>query len=128
MVAGGLSRVFQRTVHVRGRMAGAGRRPAATARPGSAAQFRWRCAPRHARVVRRGWQSLAVFLALVFVGLAQAQVVSSRIWPARDYTRLTLDSKSEIKHSVFCVKDSEQLSLDLRTVELSLSLEQSPRA
>jgi N-acetylmuramoyl-L-alanine amidase len=56
------------------------------------------------------------------LGTAQAQVVSSRIWPARDYTRLTLESKSEIKHSVFGVKDPERLVLDLETDELSPAL------
>jgi N-acetylmuramoyl-L-alanine amidase len=45
-------------------------------------------------------------------------VVASRIWPARDYTRLTLESKSEIKFSLFSVKDPERLVLDLETAEL----------
>ena len=49
-------------------------------------------------------------------------MLSSRIWPARDYTRLTLESKSEIKHSVFSLKDPERLVLDLDTDELSAAL------
>jgi N-acetylmuramoyl-L-alanine amidase len=49
-------------------------------------------------------------------------VVSSRIWPARDYTRLTLESKSEIKHSIFSVKEPERLVLELETAELSPAL------
>jgi N-acetylmuramoyl-L-alanine amidase len=66
---------------------------------------------------------LAVFLALVlFSGIAQAQVLSSRIWPARDYTRLTLESKSVIKHSIFGVKEPERLVLELETEELSPAL------
>ena len=48
--------------------------------------------------------------------------MSSRIWPARDYTRLTLESKSEIKHSIFAVKDPERLVLELQTEELSPAL------
>ncbi|HZQ71959.1 MAG TPA: N-acetylmuramoyl-L-alanine amidase [Burkholderiales bacterium] len=51
--------------------------------------------------------------ALAFVGAAHAQVLSSRIWPATDYTRLTLESKSELKYSVFSVKDPERLVVDL---------------
>ena len=69
-----------------------------------------------------GWRSLAVVLAFLVIGAAQAQVVSSRIWPARDYTRLTLESQSEIKHSVFSLKDPERLVLDLETDELSAAL------
>ena len=65
---------------------------------------------------------MALLLALLFVGAAQAQIVSSRIWPARDYTRLTLESKSEIRHSVFSLKDPERLVLDLETDELSSGL------
>ncbi len=49
-------------------------------------------------------------------------MLSSRIWPARDYTRLTLESKSEIKYSVFSLKDPERLVLDLETDELSAAL------
>ncbi len=51
--------------------------------------------------------------ALAFLGAAHAQVLSSRIWPATDYTRLTLESKSELKYSVFSVKDPERLVVDL---------------
>ncbi len=49
-------------------------------------------------------------------------MVSSRIWPAPDYTRLTLESPSEIKHSVFSLKDPERLVLDLETEELPAAL------
>ncbi|OGA69129.1 MAG: N-acetylmuramoyl-L-alanine amidase [Betaproteobacteria bacterium RIFCSPLOWO2_12_FULL_65_14] len=65
---------------------------------------------------------MALCLACLFVETAQAQVVSSRIWPAPDYTRLTLESRSEIKHSVFSLKDPERLVLDLETEELPAAL------
>jgi N-acetylmuramoyl-L-alanine amidase len=65
---------------------------------------------------------LALVLALLALGESQAQVLSSRIWPARDYTRLTLESKSPLKHSLFNVKDPERLVLDLETDELSPAL------
>ena len=70
------------------------------------------------------WPSLAFLLALVLAGLgtAQAQVLSSRIWPARDYTRLTIESKSEIQYSIFSIKDPERLVLDLEVDELPAAL------
>ncbi|HTP63634.1 MAG TPA: N-acetylmuramoyl-L-alanine amidase [Burkholderiales bacterium] len=53
---------------------------------------------------------------------AQAQIVSTRIWPARDYTRVTLESKSEIKFQLFAVKDPERLVLDLEGVDIGPAL------
>jgi len=53
--------------------------------------------------------------ALLLATSAEAQVIASRIWPARDYTRLTIESKSEIKYEIFSVKDPERLVLDIET-------------
>jgi N-acetylmuramoyl-L-alanine amidase len=53
--------------------------------------------------------------ALLLTTAAEAQIVASRIWPARDYTRLTIESKTEIKYEIFSVKDPERLVLDLET-------------
>jgi N-acetylmuramoyl-L-alanine amidase len=58
----------------------------------------------------------------LYVGQGQAQIQSGRIWPARDYTRLTLESGSSIKHSLFSVKDPERLVLDLEMDELPPAL------
>ena len=41
--------------------------------------------------------------------------MASRVWPARDYTRLTLESKEELRYQMFAVKDPERLVLDLET-------------
>jgi N-acetylmuramoyl-L-alanine amidase len=71
---------------------------------------------------RRAWRVLAFLAALLVLSDADAQIVSSRIWPARDYTRLTLESKSAVKHSMFTVKDPERLVLDLETDELPPAL------
>ena len=61
-------------------------------------------------------------LLLAFSLAAQAQVVSSRIWPAKDYTRLTLESKEPIAYTIFSVKDPQRLVLDLETNEISPAL------
>ena len=50
---------------------------------------------------------------------ADAQVVAARVWPARDYSRIALESKREIKYSVFLVEDPRRLVLDLEDVEMS---------
>jgi N-acetylmuramoyl-L-alanine amidase len=54
--------------------------------------------------------ALALFLG---AACAESQIVSTRIWPAKDYTRVTLESKSDIKFQVFAIKDPERLVLDL---------------
>jgi N-acetylmuramoyl-L-alanine amidase len=65
---------------------------------------------------------LAVLLALFCVGAAQAQVLSTRIWPARDYTRLTIESKQEIQYTLFTLKDPQRLVLELEVDDLPQSL------
>jgi N-acetylmuramoyl-L-alanine amidase len=37
------------------------------------------------------------------------------MWPARDYTRLTIESKTEVKHEVLVVNNPDRLVLDLET-------------
>ena len=65
---------------------------------------------------------MAGAIAFAFLSAAHAQVHSSSIWPAPDYTRLTLESKSDVKFSLFSLKDPERLVLDLETDELSAAL------
>ena len=62
----------------------------------------------------------AVALAFVLVAgeaLAQAQILSTRIWPAHAYTRVTVESNTELKFSVFGVKDPERLVVDIEGAE-----------
>src|SRR6185503_3418326 len=78
----------------------------------------------HARA-KRGRGGLVAVLALalsLFVGALEAQVVSTRIWPARDYTRVTIESKNELKYTLFALKDPERLVLDFEGAELSPAL------
>jgi N-acetylmuramoyl-L-alanine amidase len=73
--------------------------------------------------VLRRWASLALLPALFFfVASAQAEVLATRIWPAKDYTRLTLESKDPIDYTIFSLKDPERLVIDLETNELSAAL------
>jgi len=54
---------------------------------------------------------------------AAIQVSSARVWPAQDYTRLTLESGAPITHNLFTIKNPERLVLDLENVELNSSLD-----
>jgi N-acetylmuramoyl-L-alanine amidase len=117
----GLPGVLQPGLGMRGRVAGKGRGPAFTPGPADQARIRRRGPSSSARASLQGWRSLAFLLAF-FLGAAEAQVVSTRIWPARDYTRLTLESKEKIDYAIFSVKDPERVVLDLETNDLSPAL------
>ncbi|GAB3547711.1 N-acetylmuramoyl-L-alanine amidase [Noviherbaspirillum agri] len=51
-----------------------------------------------------------------------AQILAVRVWPAADYTRVTLENDSDLKTSHFIVKDPERLVVDIEGLELSPTL------
>src|SRR5574339_281200 len=110
----GLPGALQPRRPVRRGMAGEGRGPAFSARPAHHSGIRWRSAARALGRALRCWPLLAV----LFAGAVEAQVVSTRIWPAKDYTRLTLESKEAIDYTIFSLKDPERLVIDLETGEI----------
>jgi N-acetylmuramoyl-L-alanine amidase len=55
-------------------------------------------------------------------GNAAIVVSSSRVWPAQDYTRLTLESKQAIHHNMFNLSNPERLVIDLEGVGLGKAL------
>src|SRR3954469_20276394 len=114
-----LARLLRSALGVHRRVARTRRYGSPVARPRGAAQPRGRSTRGTAGSAFARWAGLA-FVA--FAVAAQAQVTSSRIWPAADYTRLTLESKGETRFQMFTVKDPERLVLDLETPELSAAL------
>lgn len=63
--------------------------------------------------------TLAGYLPCVAHAQSGVQITAARVWPARDYTRITLESKTPLQHTLFGLKDPERLVLDLEGVELS---------
>ena len=53
-----------------------------------------------------------------------AQILAVRVWPAEDYTRVTLENDSNLKTSHFLVKDPERLVVDIEGIELNPTLKQ----
>ena len=66
-----------------------------------------------------------LFLCLLLLpGAAPAmQVTSTRVWPAQDYTRITLESAAPIEHQVMLLKNPDRLVLDLANVAATPALE-----
>ena len=64
--------------------------------------------------------------ALHAPGFAATQIGSVRVWPAQEYTRLTLESATPIAYNVFTVGTPARLVLDLEDVEFNATLAQLP--
>jgi len=68
--------------------------------------------------------SLAILLVLA-AGSAHAgtRITSARVWPAADYTRVTLESAAPVKYEFLAVKNPERLVIDLEGVDINAALE-----
>lgn len=65
----------------------------------------------------------AIFLfALSAASYAATDVSAARIWPAEDYTRITLESDQPIAHQMIMLKNPDRLVLDLDNAELGAVL------
>ncbi|MFA5826434.1 MAG: N-acetylmuramoyl-L-alanine amidase [Gallionellaceae bacterium] len=70
------------------------------------------------------------FAQLIFVAfllwlpnaMASVAISSARVWPAQDYTRLTLESKQAIHYKWLTLKNPERLVIDLDDVDLTPAL------
>jgi len=80
----------------------------------------------------KGWiyvgRALEIMLALCVMPAfaAPTQVSAVRVWPAPDYTRITIESSTPLEFAVFTVKDPDRLVLDLEGVQMSSTLEALP--
>lgn len=68
--------------------------------------------------------SVLFWLPLLWIPGAHAAIAigSARLWPAEDYTRLTLESKQAIHYNMFTVNNPDRLVIDLEEVELGNAL------
>jgi N-acetylmuramoyl-L-alanine amidase len=53
---------------------------------------------------------------------AAAQILAVRVWPADDYTRVTLENDAALKATHFIVKDPERMVVDIEGLELNPTL------
>jgi len=69
---------------------------------------------------------LASILILCWLPQAHAAIAvsSARVWPAQDYTRLTLESKQAIRHNMFTVSNPARLVIDLEDIEIGDALKE----
>jgi len=64
---------------------------------------------------------LVALAPVIFAGGAAAadRVSAVRIWPAQDYSRITIEAERPIRHELLLVKNPERLVLDLEDVDLA---------
>jgi len=69
---------------------------------------------------------LAATLFCLWILPAQAsiEITATRIWPAQEYTRLTLESNSALHHNMFFIENPDRLVIDLEDVEPGDALNQ----
>ncbi|MBK6630164.1 MAG: N-acetylmuramoyl-L-alanine amidase [Betaproteobacteria bacterium] len=60
------------------------------------------------------------------VGQAATSVLGVRVWPARDYTRVTLECQQSIGFSQMILKDPDRLVVDLEGIEFNSILQNLP--
>jgi N-acetylmuramoyl-L-alanine amidase len=58
--------------------------------------------------------------------LSNTEVASTRMWPSKEYTRVTIEAASHIRYSVFSVPSPERIVLDLEGVAPSPHLDALP--
>ena len=64
-----------------------------------------------------------LLVSLLTHGVARsAQFIAVRVWPAPDYTRITLENDSKLKATHFLIKDPHRLVVDIEGVDLDLQL------
>ena len=64
-----------------------------------------------------------LLLSLVSARVAQAaQIAAVRVWPAADYTRVTVETDSKLKATHFLIKDPNRLVVEIDGVDLDAKL------
>ncbi len=67
----------------------------------------------------------ALLLSLLPVGAAQAAtILAVRLWPAKDYTRVTLEHDNELKFSHFLISNPNRLVVDIEGADLNATLKE----
>ena len=83
--------------------------------------------PRRREVLKYAAAGLTLLVTRVGAGAtAASSILAVRVWPARDYTRVTLEHDQAIRYTYLLVKDPDRLVLDLEGVEFNNVLQSLP--
>ena len=83
--------------------------------------------PRRREVLKFAAAGLTLLVSKVGAGATAAgSILAVRVWPARDYTRVTLEHDRPITYSHLLVKDPERLVVDIEGIEFNSVLQSLP--
>jgi len=83
----------------------------------------------HPRAPHRFFLKFALLVVVLFAAtasIAAEKILASRVWPAQEYTRVTLESVKPVRHQFFFVSSPERLVIDLEGIELGDELKALP--
>lgn len=80
-------------------------------------------------MLRAAVKLISLLMLLLWLPQLHAAIAinSTRVWPAADYTRLTIESKKSIRHNMFTISNPDRLVIDLEDVALDSTLEELTR-
>jgi N-acetylmuramoyl-L-alanine amidase len=65
-------------------------------------------------------KACVLFAALASVNAFAANTITAaRVWPAQDYTRITLESNSPIAYNMLSIKNPDRIVVDIENIELN---------
>ena len=82
-------------------------------------------APRR-RLLKAGMAMMTLLVTPVGFAQSAARILAVRVWPSRDYTRITLEGAESLKYSHQIVKNPERLVVDLEGIEFDSVLQSLP--
>jgi N-acetylmuramoyl-L-alanine amidase len=69
---------------------------------------------------------IAALLLAAYPAFAAERILASRVWPAQDYTRVTLESAQALRETHFLLDDPQRLVVDLEDTDLDAELKALP--
>lgn len=78
------------------------------------------------RLLQAGGALMTLLVTPVGMADSPARILAVRVWPARDYTRITLEGAESLKFTHQIVKNPERLVVDLEGVEFNSVLQSLP--
>ncbi|HEX6633733.1 MAG TPA: N-acetylmuramoyl-L-alanine amidase [Usitatibacter sp.] len=69
---------------------------------------------------------IAALVVAAYPAFSAEKVVASRVWPAQDYTRVTLESAQALRETHFLLDDPQRLVVDLEDTDLDAELKALP--
>jgi N-acetylmuramoyl-L-alanine amidase len=62
------------------------------------------------------------WVSIMQQALAANAITAARVWPAQEYTRITLESEQPIKYQLIVLKNPDRLALDIENIDLNIAL------